>query len=58
MAGCLQDEESLLKAATNQPISVGICASSSMQFYSRGVIDTVCAKAFGGSTETDRPIGL
>ncbi|KAJ9516379.1 hypothetical protein QJQ45_011055 [Haematococcus lacustris] len=34
------DEGSLLKAASKQPISVGICASSAMQFYSGGVIDS------------------
>jgi hypothetical protein len=27
------DEEALLKAATAQPVAVGICASPSMQFY-------------------------
>lgn len=27
------DEESLLKAATNQPVAVGICAGQSLMFY-------------------------
>ncbi len=30
-----------MKAATHQPIAVGICASSSMMFYAGGVIDKV-----------------
>mmetsp|Transcript_34130 Transcript_34130/g.75705 ORF Transcript_34130/g.75705 Transcript_34130/m.75705 type:complete len:593 (-) Transcript_34130:675-2453(-) len=37
-----QDEESLIKAASQQPVAVGICASSSMMFYSGGVIDSCC----------------
>jgi len=37
-----KNEASLLKAATNQPISVGICASQSIMFYSGGVIDSCC----------------
>lgn len=36
------DEDSLLKAVANQPIAVGICASSDMMFYSGGVIDKCC----------------
>lgn len=36
------DEDSLLKAASNQPIAVGICANEAMQFYSSGVIDRCC----------------
>ena len=28
------DEDALLKAATAQPVAVGICASPQMQFYS------------------------
>ena len=30
------------QAATHQPISVGICASQSMMFYTGGVISTCC----------------
>lgn len=37
-----EGEEALLKAASQQPISVGICASSAMQFYASGVIDKCC----------------
>ncbi|GBF89704.1 cysteine endopeptidase [Raphidocelis subcapitata] len=36
------DEEALLKAATAQPVSVAVCADSSMQFYSTGVITKCC----------------
>ncbi len=39
----LQDEGSLLKAVSNQPIAIGICASAILQFYSGGVLDKVCA---------------
>lgn len=41
-----QDEESLLKAASKQPISVGICASAAMQFYAGGVLDKVGCSVF------------
>ena len=36
------DEAALLKAATAQPVSVGICASPEMQFYHSGVLDKCC----------------
>jgi hypothetical protein len=36
------DEDALLKAATVQPVAVGICASPEMQFYSSGVITKCC----------------
>lgn len=37
-----QDEASLMKAASQHPIAVGICAGAAMQFYSSGVISTCC----------------
>ncbi len=36
-----QNEEALLKAVTNQPIAVGICADQSLMFYSSGIITKV-----------------
>lgn len=33
------DTQALLKAVSNQPVSVGICANSNLQFYSSGVVD-------------------
>jgi hypothetical protein len=36
------DEHALRQAVSQQPVSVGICASPAMQFYSGGVIDTCC----------------
>ncbi|KAF8062801.1 RD21C [Scenedesmus sp. PABB004] len=36
------DEAALRKAASQQPVAVGICASPAMQFYRSGVIDTCC----------------
>uniref|UniRef100_A0A7R9VWA2 Granulins domain-containing protein n=2 Tax=Chlamydomonas euryale TaxID=1486919 RepID=A0A7R9VWA2_9CHLO len=35
------DEQALLKAATQQPVSVGICANSLM-YYSSGILDACC----------------
>ncbi len=40
----LQSESNLVKAAANQPIAVGICASESMMYYAGGVIDKVRAE--------------
>eukprot|EP00798_Chlamydomonas_sp_ICE-L_P000574 gene574-1992_t len=37
-----QDEDSLMKAAANQPIAVGICASATLMFYSGGVLSECC----------------
>lgn len=34
----VNDEAALAKAVTKQPVSVAICASEAMQFYSSGVI--------------------
>ena len=34
----VNDEGALAKAVTAQPVSVAICASESMQFYSSGVM--------------------
>lgn len=34
----VNDETALAKAATKQPVSVAICASEAMQFYSTGII--------------------
>lgn len=34
----VNDEVSLAKAVSNQPVSVAICASEAMQFYSSGTI--------------------
>lgn len=39
-----KDEESLLKAATNQPVAVGICAGQSLMFYA-GVADMCMQQA-------------
>ena len=36
------DEDALLRAATAQPVAVGICASPEMQFYRGGVLDKCC----------------
>ncbi|KAJ9516590.1 hypothetical protein QJQ45_015235 [Haematococcus lacustris] len=60
------DEGSLLKAASKQPISVGICASSAMQFYSGGVIDSCCDElnhgvlvvGYGNDEKTGAPYWL
>jgi C1A family cysteine protease len=41
-APALQGEENLLKAAAHQPIAVGICAGTSLMFYSSGVVDSCC----------------
>lgn len=38
------DEAALAKAASKQPISVAICATSSLQFYSSGVISDCCTE--------------
>eukprot|EP00884_Botryococcus_braunii_P022746 jgi/Botrbrau1/9155/Bobra.160_3s0027.1 len=35
-----KDEGALLKAVSQQPVSVAICASQGLQFYSSGVVDT------------------
>lgn len=34
----VNDETALAKAVTSQPVSVAICASEAMQFYSSGII--------------------
>ncbi len=34
----VNNEAALLKAVSSQPVSVAICASQAMQFYSSGVI--------------------
>lgn len=34
----VNDETALAKAVTKQPVSVAICASEAMQFYSSGII--------------------
>lgn len=34
-----KDETALLKAVSQQPVSVAICASGGLQFYSSGVMD-------------------
>jgi hypothetical protein len=34
------DESALLKAVSQQPVSVAICASGGLQFYSSGVVDS------------------
>lgn len=36
------DEDALQKAVAQQPVSVAICASSGLQFYSSGVMETGC----------------
>lgn len=35
-----KDEGALLKAVSQQPVSVAICASEGLQFYSYGIVDT------------------
>lgn len=35
----VDDEDALLKAASAQPVSVAICASSALQFYGGGVVE-------------------
>lgn len=41
----VNDGDALKKAVANQPVSVAICASSSLQFYSSGVVnDKSCCK--------------
>lgn len=37
-----ETEEDLLKAVANQPISIGICASSTLMFYAGGVLSECC----------------
>ncbi len=36
------DEAALMKAVAKQPVSVAICASGGLQFYSTGVVDGKC----------------
>lgn len=36
------DEAALQKAVAKQPVSVAICASSGLQFYSSGVMEKGC----------------
>lgn len=36
------DEAALQKAVAQQPVSVAICASSGLQFYSSGVVEKGC----------------
>ena len=36
------DEAALMKAVSKQPVSVAICASGGLQFYSSGVVDGKC----------------
>ena len=36
------DEAALQKAVAKQPVSVAICASSGLQFYSSGVVEKGC----------------
>lgn len=36
------DEAALMKAASQQPVAVAICASPAMQFYRGGVITECC----------------
>ena len=36
------DERLLKKAVSQQPISVAICASENLQFYSKGIVDECC----------------
>jgi hypothetical protein len=36
------DEAALMKAASQQPVAVAICASPAMQFYRGGVISDCC----------------
>ncbi|KIZ07484.1 hypothetical protein MNEG_0471 [Monoraphidium neglectum] len=60
------DEDALRKAVTMQPVAVGICASSSMQFYKGGVIDKCCdelnhgvlAVGYGKDEATGEPYWL
>ena len=36
------NEHALQKAVSQQPISVAICASENLQFYSKGIVDECC----------------
>ena len=38
------NEHALAKAVTAQPVSVAICASSNLQFYSEGIVDQCCTQ--------------
>ena len=38
------DEGALVKAASQQPISVAICASSALQFYGSGIVGGKCCE--------------
>mmetsp|Transcript_4077 Transcript_4077/g.10973 ORF Transcript_4077/g.10973 Transcript_4077/m.10973 type:complete len:477 (-) Transcript_4077:430-1860(-) len=37
-----EGEENLMKAVAMQPVSVGICASATLQFYAGGILDKCC----------------
>lgn len=40
----VNDEHALKKAVSQQPISVAICASESLQFYSKGIVEECCTE--------------
>ncbi len=40
----VDDEHALKKAVSQQPVSVAICASSNLQFYSKGIVDECCTE--------------